>query len=71
MESGLKREPVRMAQFRGCAMVLEQERRMRIRQIYIKDRKKEQNVIMRPAEYIKYVEGIRSSLREREAGGEK
>lgn len=58
--NGLARQ---MAVFRRCEELERQERRLRLRQIYMKERRSILSVIMKPAEYMKYINGIRESLR--------
>jgi hypothetical protein len=49
--------------FQTCLEGAAHESRLRARRIFIKDTKKVADVIMKPSEYIKYIESLRAQIR--------
>lgn len=49
--------------FQSCLEGATYENRLRARRIFIKDSRKEVDIILKPLEYIKYIESMRAQIR--------
>lgn len=49
--------------FQTCIEMAEHEDKLRARRIYLKEKKRELDVILKPLEYLKYMESIRAQIR--------
>lgn len=49
--------------FQSCLEAAAYENRLRARRIFIKDTRREVDIILRPQEYMKYIESMRARIR--------